>query len=180
VLEILSNEEFPTRMIPLAGNHEQMFLKALRSADDFRTWARNGGGATLRSYGLNAPAFLNDQAVAKLQSELRASMPPHHRSFIEALPACISIGNYFFCHAGVRPKVAIQKQTVADLLCIRDEFLRFEGSFERRVVHGHTPVQQIEFRSNRINIDTGAAWTGRLSGVRLQGGQEIPLEVRST
>jgi serine/threonine protein phosphatase 1 len=36
-------------------------------------------------------------------------------------------------------------------------------------VHGHSPVEQIDMRSNRINIDTGAYLTGRLSCLILEG-----------
>ena len=43
----------------------------------------------------------------------------------------------------------------------RDEFLNSELDFGKIVVHGHTPTEQPEFRSNRINIDTGAFATGR-------------------
>jgi serine/threonine protein phosphatase 1 len=37
------------------------------------------------------------------------------------------------------------------------------------VVHGHTPVAEPELRANRINIDTGAFITGRLTCLRLNG-----------
>ena len=35
------------------------------------------------------------------------------------------------------------------------------------VVHGHTPVKKVQHRGNRIDIDTGAAHGGPVSGVRL-------------
>lgn len=69
----------------------------------------------------------------------------------------------FFAHAGVKPGVALSDQTERDLLWIRDEFLSSTVNFEKLVVHGHTPVQRIDVRSNRINIDTGAFATGHLT-----------------
>jgi serine/threonine protein phosphatase 1 len=36
-------------------------------------------------------------------------------------------------------------------------------------VHGHTPVAEPDFRPNRINIDTGAFATGRLTCLALEG-----------
>jgi serine/threonine protein phosphatase 1 len=36
-------------------------------------------------------------------------------------------------------------------------------------VHGHTPVPKPEVKSNRIGIDTGAFFTGRLTALRLEG-----------
>jgi serine/threonine protein phosphatase 1 len=38
-------------------------------------------------------------------------------------------------------------------------------------VHGHTPAKTPDIRSNRINIDTGAFATGRLTCLILQGDQ---------
>ncbi|MBV9590994.1 MAG: serine/threonine protein phosphatase, partial [Hyphomicrobiales bacterium] len=40
--------------------------------------------------------------------------------------------------------------------------------FGKVVVHGHTPVLQPEFRPNRINIDTGAYATGRLTCLMIE------------
>ena len=51
---------------------------------------------------------------------------------------------------------------------IRDEFLHWDGPFEKKVVHGHTPASQPEFRANRINLDTGAYATGRLTAAVLE------------
>jgi serine/threonine protein phosphatase 1 len=39
------------------------------------------------------------------------------------------------------------------------------------VVHGHTPAREADIRPNRINIDTGAYATGRLTCLVLEGDQ---------
>ena len=39
---------------------------------------------------------------------------------------------------------------------------------EKMVVHGHTPVAAPDVRRNRINIDTGAYATGRLTCLVLE------------
>jgi serine/threonine protein phosphatase 1 len=44
-------------------------------------------------------------------------------------------------------------------------------NFGRIVVHGHTPSEQPELLPNRINIDTGAFATGRLTCVVLESTQ---------
>jgi serine/threonine protein phosphatase 1 len=72
-------------------------------------------------------------------------------------------------HAGVRPGIALQKQREEDLLWIREDFLFCEDDFGKVVVHGHTPVLQPDIRANRINIDTGAYATGRLTCLILEG-----------
>jgi len=79
-------------------------------------------------------------------------------------------------HAGVRPGIPLQKQSEEDLLWIRDEFLLHEQPFEKVIVHGHTPVRDIDVRPNRINIDTGAFATGKLSCLILEQDSIEPLQ----
>ena len=61
----------------------------------------------------------------------------------------------------------LERQSAADLLWIREQFLESRADFGRIVVHGHTPTEEPEVRPNRINIDTGAFMTGRLTCVVL-------------
>ena len=61
----------------------------------------------------------------------------------------------------------MEKQTIEDLAWIRDGFLNYRGDFGKIIVHGHTPVSAVEFLPNRINLDTGAYATNRLSVVRI-------------
>jgi serine/threonine protein phosphatase 1 len=46
-----------------------------------------------------------------------------------------------------------------------------EEDFGKVVVHGHTPAREPDIRANRINIDTGAYATGRLTCLVLEGDQ---------
>jgi diadenosine tetraphosphatase ApaH/serine/threonine PP2A family protein phosphatase len=82
----------------------------------------------------------------------------------------LSLGDYFLCHAGVRPGVPLEHQQPEDLLWIREEFLNSRMSFGKVVVHGHTPTASPEVLPTRINIDTGAFATGRLTCLVLEGG----------
>jgi len=43
--------------------------------------------------------------------------------------------------------------------------------FGKIVIHGHTPVREPEILPNRINIDTGAFATGRLTCAVLDSGK---------
>jgi serine/threonine protein phosphatase 1 len=83
----------------------------------------------------------------------------------------VTIGRYFMCHAGVRPGVPLNRQSEEDLLWIREEFLSSRADFGKIVVHGHTPTESPDVRPNRINIDTGAFMTGRLTCAVLDQGQ---------
>jgi serine/threonine protein phosphatase 1 len=50
--------------------------------------------------------------------------------------------------------------------------LRHEGDFGKVTVHGHIPTPELEMRPNRINIDTSASATGRLTCLILEGKQK--------
>jgi serine/threonine protein phosphatase 1 len=66
---------------------------------------------------------------------------------------------------------ALECQNVDDLLWIRDKFLKSTINFGKIVVHGHTPTERPEVLPNRINIDTGAFATGRLTCAVLESSQ---------
>jgi serine/threonine protein phosphatase 1 len=95
-------------------------------------------------------------------------LPKSHREFLSDLKSSFTCGDFFFVHAGVRPGIPLAKQREEDLLWIRQDFLMSEDDFSKIVVHGHTPVLKPEIRPNRINIDTGAYATGRLTCLKLE------------
>lgn len=101
--------------------------------------------------------------------QLLAQIPQHHQTFLERLELAFGMGDYFFCHAGVRPGIPLEAQNPVDLLWIREPFLSYPGEFGKIVVHGHTPQNEPVVRHNRIGIDTGACWTGRLTCLVLEG-----------
>ena len=107
------------------------------------------------------------------------SIPKAHLEFLKSLDLSFSCGDFLFVHAGIRPGVPIREQTEEDLLWIREEFLSCEEPFEKFVVHGHTPVHMPDIRSNRINIDTGAFATGRLTCVVIEGSAIVRYRERS-
>ena len=73
-------------------------------------------------------------------------------------------GDYFFVHAGIDPDVPLDKQDKNTLIWQRKrKFLENKNVFEKIIVHGHTPQPEIEDLTNRINLDTGAFYTGTLS-----------------
>jgi serine/threonine protein phosphatase 1 len=67
--------------------------------------------------------------------------------------------------------VPLQRQKDDDLLWIREPFLDSTIDFGMIVVHGHTPTEAPEVLPNRINLDTGAFMTGRLTCAALEGGR---------
>ena len=155
----------------LMGNHEEVFLKALSgSIEALRFFLRIGGRATAISYGI-AENDYDSLCFDGLSERLLALVPPEHVAFLESFEDQIRIGDYLFVHAGVRPRVPMEEQTGGDLRWIRSEFLDFRGDHGSMVVHGHTITEEVEERSNRIGIDTGAFASGRLTALGLEGSQ---------
>ena len=124
VLDRLSRSDFPTPIYALRGNHEEIFLRFLdHAALPLDGWRGFGGIETLQSYGVDVTEAI---CGARLRPRAKKS-PGAHASrapFVsEQTRFAASSGDYFFCHAGVRPGVALQSQNPKDLLWIRQEFL---------------------------------------------------------
>jgi serine/threonine protein phosphatase 1 len=100
---------------------------------------------------------------------IQAAVPPAHIAFLRAFEHWIEAGDYLFVHAGLRPGVALEEQKTADLRWIRDDFLNHRASFGKVVVHGHSITDEIDERTNRIGIDTGAFASGKLTAIGLDG-----------
>jgi serine/threonine protein phosphatase 1 len=168
VIERLASGEWPTSIIALAGNHEEFLTDFLEDAGILDFWRSQGGLATLHSYELDVGPAMAGREFKEVQAAFTARFPKHHRDFLEALKAFAVIGDYFFCHAGVRPGVPLDRQNRDDLLNIREPFLSSESEYGKLVVHGHTPALAPEIRRNRIGIDTGAYATARLTCLVLE------------
>lgn len=159
----------------LKGNHEDFLLRFLKDSAVLEDWRYCGGLETLIAYGLKPPINPAPLEQAQLAHDLAGALPESHREFLQALELYFICGDFLFVHAGVRPLVPIDRQTEDDLLWIREEFLLWEKEFEKIVVHGHTPVHEPDIRANRINLDTGAFATGRLTCMVFEGSEIMPL-----
>jgi serine/threonine protein phosphatase 1 len=167
VIEVLAANPFPTPYVALKGNHEALLQGFLTDPAIGDHWRRLGGLETLHSYGVPVGDLMIGKNFAEAALRLRDAMPSAHIEFLRSLKMSLDHGKYFFCHAGVRPGIALAKQSDDDLLWIRDLFLNSALDFGKIVVHGHTPAAAPEMRPNRINIDTGAFATGRLTCIVL-------------
>lgn len=154
------------------GNHDRFLPKFLAEPDwidpglsSGRHWIDHpnlGAAATLQSYGLD-PTLPRE---ALHEAALKA-VPEDHAIWLRGLPTWHLHPLALFVHAGVRPGVDLSRQTEQDLVWIRPEFLNETRDFGHRVVHGHTPVGEVEHHGNRLAIDTGAVFGGKLSAVEL-------------
>lgn len=152
----------------LKGNHEDLLLHSLAGNGVAQeVWLSNGGDSALASFGVAPPA--DDEDAVDFAERLREALPEPLVKTLETAPVTYRSGDYLFVHAGVRPGVPLRHQDERDLLFIRDEFTSSDGWHGAVIVHGHSIVEEVEFRSARIAVDTGAYRTGRLSCVCLDG-----------
>ena len=155
----------PTGFHPhyIRGNHDVTLLQFLEDAETYRVWRPFGGAETLMSYGVRPPLFDSEEQMEKARKAFEVALPAEHLAFFKALELKVTIGDYLFVHAGIRPGIPIEKQSEQDLLWIRDEFL-YSGAWSGKVVvHGHTPLPAPVRTPNRVSVDTGAYATGILS-----------------
>jgi serine/threonine protein phosphatase 1 len=176
---LITAGERDSRIVSLMGNHDFGLLEFLAEPSPHDLFATNGGGETARSYGVElrfspAPALMDGHA------KLRDAVPEEHVAFLRSLPRSVTFGDFFFCHAGVRPGVKLERQDPHDLIWIRNEFLDHPGLYEKVIVHGHTPSDEPEVMPNRINVDTGAFYSGVLTSAIIDGADKMLMDVRGT
>jgi len=140
----------------LRGNHEKMYLDACEGYG-MHSWAMNGG----RYHDMDQMSL--------------------HYNWVRNLPIYMTVGDTLFIHAGTfpghDPAESIENRRSDSLIWMRDPFLTVGPQLEKwtdklkRVVHGHTPFFENELmgqvnvsqKGDRINIDSGAYFTGILT-----------------
>jgi serine/threonine protein phosphatase 1 len=162
----------------LKGNHEETMARFLDDPSVGTRWCEYGGVATLQSYGLRPPDMKHRvEAWQRLSSDLNHKLNKVERAFLSGLETRVTVGDYFFAHAGARPGEPLETQAAEDLLWIRGTFLRSDVEFEKVVVHGHTPTAEVHVDRRRIGIDTRAYESGVLTALRLRGTERRILQV---
>lgn len=147
-----------TKYVFLKGNHEEMMLGGIH-AD---SWYMNGGSETMESY----------EAMGEAG---KVTFDAHKQWMNKNLKLYAKIGKYFFVHAGLNPLCQLEKQDSGDMIWDRT-FNSWNGPFSDDVfvIHGHTPVKQVDIHKHQMNIDTGCVFGqqyseqyGDLTAVRL-------------
>lgn len=169
----------------LKGNHENGFLEFMADpvGENFLKW---GGIEMLASYGVHFDTA-DVEAIApedkvRAAAEMEAAMPEEHWEFLDGLELSLTLGGYFFAHAGIDPLKPVDEQSERDLTFIRQPFLSWHENLmykplSHRVVHGHSVSKEPIIRPHRIGVDTGAYESGVLSAAVLEGGDVRFLSV---
>jgi serine/threonine protein phosphatase 1 len=156
-------KEFP-RVITLLGNHEAMLLRYLHGLDQ-QFFLGNGGVQTLLSYGIDPLRHSN----------LLAALPEEHLAFFHELLLNWEDERYIYVHAGLKPGVHLSLQTAEWCLWAGEDFVSATHDFGKRVIFGHTAFPEPLVRPEKIGIDTGAVYGGRLTCLVLPDEQFISV-----
>jgi serine/threonine protein phosphatase 1 len=153
--------ERPDDVICLRGNHEAMALASVASDEYEEYWRANGGATTLASFAVSHARDLPADVIA----------------WMDALLYAYDDGLRYFVHAGIDPAKPLAQQNDHDRIWIREPFLSSRETFERLIIHGHTPLMTAkpDVRTNRINLDTGAVFGGPLTAAAFRVDRHEPL-----
>ena len=167
-------EQFP-KTVYLRGNHEQVALDALHSADPDRLpgyqplsdldplyqlhfqhrrpldiWIRNEAEETLKSYSISLPVDEKDLVA----------IPQSHVDFLGRTQLWHRQDGFLFVHAGAMEQLPLDRQTNT---LLRDRYCA-PGTTEIHVVgHQIVPGGQPHFGPGRYSLDTGAGWGEELT-----------------
>src|SRR5262249_18547626 len=96
VVEQLACGEWPTSIIALAGNHEDLLMAFLENAAVLEAWRGLGGLETLYSYGVDVGLAMAGRDFGAVQAAFASRLPKHHRDLLETLKVSTAIGEYSF------------------------------------------------------------------------------------
>lgn len=156
------------RVVCLLGNHELMLREFLDGSDPRRVarFVYNGGGATLASYS-------NEDGVF--------SIPEDHLQFFAELGIYHVEGDHCFVHAGLPvdvPEIDLA-QHAEEMVWMRRAPGAPEPNYSKIVIHGHTPVPEVEIFPRRINLDTSCVYGRYLTAMEVHSREFWHVE-RST
>ncbi len=142
---------------------------------DYKTWNELYFVIELLANG--AKAVLGNMEQWLLSQRKKIWFPSSYNvnmDFLEELPFYILYDKYLFVHAGIRPRIPLDKQLQSDLTGIRQDFWNNEEISPYFIVFGHTPTHkmgalpgELWHGSGKLGIDTGAKHGLRLTLVDL-------------
>lgn len=158
----------------LLGNHEQMLLDVLGDGEVYgpalQAWLYSGGYATVNSYG--------ESGI--LQEDI---------DWMRTLPTYLDLGDIWLVHAGVHPRIPIEKQSADEFCWIREEFHSMSEPYfpDKLIITGHTITftlpgvtpGKVAQGIGWLDIDTGAYHpkSGWLTGLDITNGLVYQVNV---
>jgi serine/threonine protein phosphatase 1 len=159
-------------LIPIMGNHEEMFFGAMDSRSGFDFWMRFGGDQMLESYGENAQI---------------SDIPRRHIAFLRSCRAFHETDAHIFVHANYWPNRPMDQQSTQTLFWDKDRARIGRHYSGKTAVVGHTPQESGEILDlgflkcidtnccdggwlSALDVNTGRYWQANQAG-EVRGGQ---------
>lgn len=180
-LAMFCNGRVPVEDVLLLGNHDVWLKAALEERlhmDQLHVWSANGAVETWHDFAVAA-----SDRPDRIVDTLRRNMPEIVTEAVERMVAMHRIGDWVFVHAGLDPHRPLDNQPLEVVTWIRQAFLEPSDGwpFDVVVVHGHTPESPYEeptVRKHRINLDTGAFFTGVLTAIQIRNDRMRFIQAR--
>lgn len=162
-------------------NRDQLMLGGDYIDTDPDTWSILDRIIELTDEGAIALPGNHEFKLLALQPSVRLRIESNLH-WLRELPPCAEANGFLFVHAGFRPGIPLEQQTLRDMIEIREPFWTsseqdFNGNEAiagRTIVFGHTPTFKLGAapgsvwnRPGKIGIDTGAKHGLRLTLVDL-------------
>lgn len=159
VLDLFIEDE---RFSAVLGNHDRALV---------RHWS--GEGIALK------------ESQEKVRAELSVD-EARYSAYLQSLPALIDLGSHVVVHAGVRPGVALEGQTIEDLTELRtlgEDRTNREGvawyeeyNGDKIVLFGHWPAPAPRRGPRAIGLDTGCVYGYQLTAYIIETGEFLTVE----
>lgn len=177
VVETLIARRDQRNAIFLRSLHETLLLTFLKDEIAYDAWRSLCGVQTALSYGISRDRL--HRGAPLRGAELAKLFPGQHFEFMSQTAPHFAFGSYCFVSALEEGIGAQSTNNEPKHRASANASEQTEHSAGAITVHGHRPVADAEFHPRRINIDTAAFATGRLSVVRIDASGVAALKVRS-
>lgn len=155
----------------LMGNHEAAMLSFLEDPIAGADWISWGGRQTLTSYGIGSLSRKPDKVELIAVRDTLYEKSQLHLPFLRALKRYVVSGDVICVHASIDPALSLEAQPDDALLWGQNPSGESAGLPGHLMVHGHFADYEPVVRGDRICVDTGAYYSGRLTAVRLDDEQ---------
>jgi predicted phosphodiesterase len=162
--EVLDLMMTDNRFSSVLGNHDRVLLRHWRGED-----------VRLKK--------AHKKALAELEAD-----QARYAAYLESLPLMIDLGSFAVVHAGVRPGVALDEQSVEDLTELRtlgEDRRSREGTpwyeiyaGEKTVIFGHWPAGELRRGPRALGIDTGCVYGYQLTAYIIETEEEVRVQAR--
>jgi diadenosine tetraphosphatase ApaH/serine/threonine PP2A family protein phosphatase len=161
VLDLMMTDK---RFSSVLGNHDRVLLRHWR-----------GESVRLKK--------AHKKALAELEAD-----QARYAAYLESLPLMIDLGSLAVVHAGVRPGVPLDEQSVEDLTELRtlgEDRRSREGTpwyevydGEKTVIFGHWPAGELRRGPRAVGIDTGCVYGYELTAYIVETEEEVRVQAR--